>query len=144
MNKRRRAAVAPILRNLVQSFRVSHPFFFAVYPAIHLYAENANEIEPVEFLTAALILLGLAGAILWLLGLVVRDVERAAALVTLCIIPMLYYGYAFDLTEWLMYELGVAWAPRSLVVLPIWCLPFAVALVVVSDGEGACVHSHAS
>ncbi len=70
---------------------VVHPFVFAVYPILALFAQNAREVRLVELSTlVAYALVGVAGT--WLVfGLVLRDLRRAGLVASLAV--MLFFSF---------------------------------------------------
>lgn len=71
---------------------VLHPFLFALYPVLYLYAANAGEARAVQLWFPSAVLLGLAG-LLWLTGLVLyRDAHRSGVLTSALVLVLCFYG----------------------------------------------------
>jgi hypothetical protein len=74
-----------------------HPLFFAVAPILFLYAHNRSEVASVWVL-AALGASLCATLVLWALSTAfLRDVDRAALVVSLFLVEFFFYGRVFDL-----------------------------------------------
>lgn len=80
-----------------------HPLLAAAYPVLFLFATNAADQVTLEPLWAPLAAaIGLAAALLLLLGIVLRDWHRAALVVTVAAIAFLGYGHAWRLASTFM------------------------------------------
>jgi hypothetical protein len=71
-----------------------HPVLFAAYPVLFLWSQNVAEADPAEVVPPLLLVTGAAAVLTVLLGLVFRDVRRAALALTPIVIGMLVYGHA--------------------------------------------------
>jgi len=69
-----------------------YPFLLAVYPALVLLNGNSNRLTAEDFLPVFAILIAAVGAVFGLFYLVKRQAARCAALTTLVIICLIYYG----------------------------------------------------
>ena len=71
-----------------------HPVLFAAYPVLFLWSQNVAEADPADVLVPLLVTMGAAAIVTVLLGLLLRDVRRAAVAVTPIVIGLLMYGHA--------------------------------------------------
>lgn len=83
--------------------RIIHPFLFAAYPAVSLYAHNLFRTRPAVFLQAVLFL-ALLAALAWFLAvLAVKERQRSAALASWGLLLFFSYGHwSTVLREWPM------------------------------------------
>lgn len=72
---------------------ILHPFLFAVYPVIALFAFNMGQSRVTDVLRAFLVLPLLAGIILFILGRILKDNARAGLLVTLIFLLFFSFGH---------------------------------------------------
>jgi hypothetical protein len=71
-----------------------HPVLFAAYPVLFLWSQNLGETETVDVLIPLVILMLAVALLTVLLGLVTRDVRRAAVIITPLVIGLSMYGHA--------------------------------------------------
>ncbi len=71
-----------------------HPVLFAAYPVLFLWSQNVAEADPADVVVPLLATTGVAAILTVLLGLVFRDVRRAAVLLTPIVVGLLVYGHA--------------------------------------------------
>jgi hypothetical protein len=69
-----------------------HPWFFAAFPVIRLYAENLADVDPAEVVVPLVLVLLAASASMALLTLILRDARRAAIIVSAVLVPALSFG----------------------------------------------------
>jgi hypothetical protein len=69
-----------------------HPWFFAAFPVLRLYAENLTDVEPDEVVVPLLVVLAATTIGMAVLGLLLRDLRRAAVIVSALVLPVLLYG----------------------------------------------------
>jgi hypothetical protein len=77
----------------------THPVLFAAYPVLFLWSRNLTESEPGDVLPPLLVTTAAATLMTIALGIVLRDVRRAALILTPLIIGLLVYGHATRLTR---------------------------------------------
>ena len=77
---------APASRRL--RFSALHPVLFAAYPVLFLWSQNVAEADPADVLVPLLVTMGAAAIVTVLLGLLLRDVRRAAVAVTPIVIGL--------------------------------------------------------
>jgi hypothetical protein len=75
---------------------VLHPFLIAGYPVLALLVVNIKEIEPGVALRPFILALLLAGILLLLTRLAVKDIHRAALITTFLLILFFSYGHVYD------------------------------------------------
>ena len=78
-------------------FAAIHPLLFAAYPVLFLWSQNLGETNSRDVLLPLIVLVGIAAAATFLLGLVFGDRRRAALIVTPLLIGLLMYGHAANL-----------------------------------------------
>jgi hypothetical protein len=92
-----------------------HPFLFALYPALSLFAFNAAENAVLYGLRVLLASVLIGGAILGLTWLVVREGHRAAFLASLFVLLLLAYGHVYNVAQGA--QIGtVVWGTRPVVL----------------------------
>ncbi len=72
---------------------ILHPFLFAVYPVIALFAFNMGQSRVTDVLRAFLVLPLIAGILLFILGRILKDNARAGLLVTLTFLLFFSSGH---------------------------------------------------
>jgi hypothetical protein len=72
---------------------ILHPFLFAMYPVIALFAFNMGQSRVTDALRACVVLPLMAGFLLLILGRVLKDNARAGMLVTLSFLLFFSYGH---------------------------------------------------
>lgn len=86
--------------------RVFHPFLFAIFPILFLFANNVNELynSASRFLPIHILISVGASAILFLLAWLItkKDLIRAGALASIIIFTFFSYGYFFDALKGLL------------------------------------------
>jgi hypothetical protein len=76
-----------------------HPFLFAVYPIIYLYAHNIRDVSVKEIVLPSLFVLVFT-LVLWLIiNIVLRNSLRSAFLTTLVVCSFFIYGHFFEFLE---------------------------------------------
>ena len=93
-----------------------HPLAFAAWPVVNLYRANIGETPPREALAATLLCMAVAGIVLNIFMLIVRDVRRCALMTSVVILAVMLWG-----------------AGRDAAGDPVWLFPVwvGVALVLV-------------
>ena len=107
---------------------VFHPLLLAVFPALVLYAYNAQELHLSALLVPLVVALALSGLLLLSTWLVCRSINKAGLIVSLFLVLLLSTGYMFNLRKWL----GVAtpYIVGSL-LFAIWALLFPYLLYLI-------------
>jgi len=72
---------------------------FAAYPVLRLYAANITEVDAVEIVVPLVIVVGLTLLGLGALTLLLRDVRRAAIIVSAVVLPFMLFGLLRNLAE---------------------------------------------
>jgi hypothetical protein len=104
-----------------------HPFLFAVYPVLFLYARNVDLTPLIDALGPLAVAL-LAALLLFLaLYVVLRDSAKAGLLVSACILLFFSYGHVVDLLENFGLAAGDSIIQPDFFLLPIWGFLLAVA-----------------
>ena len=85
---RTRMSRAPTWRSAI------HPVLFAAYPVLFLWSRNLTETEAGDVIPPLLVAMAAAALLTIALGFVLRDVRRAALLLTPLIVGLLVYGHA--------------------------------------------------
>ncbi|MCH8092958.1 MAG: hypothetical protein IH953_00005 [Chloroflexi bacterium] len=76
-----------------------HPFFFAIYPVIVLLALNSGDLQPSEGLRSLAASVSLTALLFLLLGRLLRNSAKAAALTSLAILLFFSYGHVYELVR---------------------------------------------
>jgi hypothetical protein len=76
-----------------------HPALFAAYPVLRLYAVNVSEVAVADVLVPLVIVVGLTLLGLGALTLLLRDVRRAAIIVSAVVLPFLLFGLLRNMAE---------------------------------------------
>lgn len=110
--------------------RVIHPFLFAIYPVLFIYARNMIEVSVLDALRPAAVLLVLASVIFLAARAVLKNDHNAGLLITVLLVMFFSYGHAITPLRGKVlagYVVG-----RSLVFGPLWCLfTLFLALLVI-------------
>lgn len=97
-----------------------HPVLFAAYPVLFLWSQNLAEAEAGEVLPPLLVATAVAGVLTIALGLILRDIRKAALILTPLILGFLAYGHATRLSRALDLPAVVqqlAWAAAIVVAI---------------------------
>lgn len=74
---------------------IIHPFLFALFPPLFLYARNIEQFTPGVLVVPVVVLLA-ATAVLWgLLGLILRNLRKAGLIVSLFLLLFLSPGHVY-------------------------------------------------
>ena len=107
---------------------ILHPFVVAVFPSLALYTYNTQELSLSELVVPFAVSLSLASLMLVSTWLVLRNIHKAALIVSLFLALMYSTAYIFTLTSWL----GVdnPWLGWTLLLI-VWLLlyPFLLYLI---------------
>lgn len=94
---------------------ILHPFFFAIFPVLFLFAQNIEQ-TPVRqvFLPAAVVVL--FTLVFWLLlSAILRNRRKAALIVSLFLLLFFSYGHMSALAqEWSLRRIGLNWGERKI------------------------------
>ena len=114
------SAVSYLLKRIAAGMSiVVHPFVFALFPVVGVYAYNMQELSISELAVPVVIALGSALALFFLSILVLRDGNKAGIVVSMLVVLFYSYGVVSFLLE-----PHVPWDPERL-LLPLWALLFA-------------------
>ena len=80
---------------------ILHPFVVAVFPALALYTYNTQELSLSELVVPFAVSLSLASLMLLFTWLVLRNIYKAALIVSLFLALLYSTAYIFNLTSWL-------------------------------------------
>jgi hypothetical protein len=76
---------------------VIHPFLFAIYPILALYSHNIDQVFPWEIWRSLFSTLFLTVALFLLMGILIKDWERAGLLCSLFVGLFFSYGHVYSL-----------------------------------------------
>jgi hypothetical protein len=76
-----------------------HPVLFAAYPVLFLWSQNLGEADLSDVIPTLLVLCAVAAVLTVLLGVLMRDVRRAALVLSPLIIALLMYGHVARLVR---------------------------------------------
>lgn len=106
-----------------------HPFLFALFPVLFLYAYNIDEVPAIDLLLPSLFVV-IGTATLFLSSrLIVKNCEKAALVTSLFIALFFIYGHIRNL--FLAYWLDVT-VSVNLFLLPIWIFLFATGAFLIA------------
>ena len=71
---------------------VIHPFLFALFPILFIYAQNMEQLSLSQIWASVLVVLGLALVVLLLFALILRSAARAGMLLSLFLLLFFSYG----------------------------------------------------
>ena len=103
-----------------------HPFLFAAYPVLFLYAQNVDFTPLSDALLPIMVVLAAALLLLLALYAILRDAARAALLVSLFALLFFSYGHFVDLLEGFQLPVGHFTIGPNTVLLPLWALFLAL------------------
>src|SRR5690349_13359831 len=83
---------APVRRR-DRAIAALHPVLFAAYPVLFLWSQNLDEANLADVIPTLLLLCAAAVVLTLVVGLVVRDVRRAAIILSPLIIGLTMYGH---------------------------------------------------
>jgi hypothetical protein len=83
----------------MKRFTYLHPFFFALYAVVGVYALNANEVPLAQIVKPLVISLIIAALVLYLIKRLTNDTERAAFITTLVFLWAIYFGHVDRFTS---------------------------------------------
>ncbi len=78
---------------------IIHPFLFAAFPVLALFAQNRNQILFFKTLMPMAVVLGLTTLLLLLLRLILKDTKKAAIIVSMFLIFFFSYGHVFNIIQ---------------------------------------------
>ena len=110
-----------------------HPFLFAVYPILYIYQRNMGQVNPSQLLVPIVVTTCLAAILLLITWLLMRNLKKAAMIVSLFVI--LFFSYRY-LSNWLridrVLQIKMLPLPRNLLsifvsfvaplAMGIWCI----------------------
>lgn len=108
---------------------VLHPFIVAVFPALALYTYNTQELSLSELVLPFAVALSLASLMLLCTWLVLRNIHKAALIVSLFLALIYSTAHIFTLTRWM----GIS-SPYlgGLLLALIWVLLFPLLLYLIA------------
>lgn len=99
-------------------------------PILALYSNNVAEVSPHEVLMPLAAALGLALVLLLMSGLLLKNVRKAALIVSFFLVLFFYYGYALRIMGgWIVP--GVPRSPEWIIFTVIWVIMFVVGAYLV-------------
>lgn len=78
---------------------IIHPFLFAAFPVLALFAQNINQILFFKTLMPMAVVLGLTTLLLLLFRLILKDTKKAAIIVSIFLIFFFSYGHVFNIIQ---------------------------------------------
>jgi hypothetical protein len=104
---------------------VFHPFGFALFPLLLIYAHNAGEVPPSELVVPLLIILGFVAAALLLLRTFIADVGKRSLTLSIFLLLLFSYGHAVRALRGLGYA-GESPAGPEEIIFILWCILLTV------------------
>ncbi|HUW96606.1 MAG TPA: sulfatase-like hydrolase/transferase [Anaerolineae bacterium] len=108
-----------------------HPFLFATYPVLFLYAQNVDFTPLTDVLTPLAIVAAFVAILLLVLFAMLRDGARAGLLVSLFALLFFSYGRIVDLLEAFEVPMGGFIIGPHALLLPVWVVCFALGVYFV-------------
>lgn len=108
-----------------------HPFLFAVYPVLFLYAQNVDFTPLGDALTPLAVVAVAVAILLLVLFAMLRNGARAGLLVSLFALLFFSYGRIVDLFESFEIPIGDFIMGPDALLLPVWVLCFALGVYFV-------------
>jgi len=106
-----------------------HPFLFAAYPVLFLYAHNIRSTALSDALSSLAFALGLALVLCVVLGLILRRVEKAAIIASVLLLLFFSYGHVHSIIDGVVIRGANLGRPRYLLAL--WAVVFALGCLAV-------------
>jgi len=100
---------------------VPHPFLFAVFPVLFLYAHNATLIPPGEIVMPLVIVTGFSLCTTLLLTLLVRDRMKCAVILSLFLLLFFSYGHVIRALPNFHFTVKSLNLGPDEFVFPVWC-----------------------
>ena len=104
----------------MRQFLVFHPFLFATFPVLFLFAYNIDEVPATDLLLPILAVIGLTLILLLLLRLVTKNYNKIGIVTSYSLIWFFSFGYMMDL--WQHLEGTFIWWHPYLLLLLLWAL----------------------
>jgi hypothetical protein len=108
-----------------------HPFLFAIYPVLFLYAQNVDFTPWGDALTPLAIVAVVVAILLLVLFAMLRDGARAGLLLSLFALLFFSYGRVVDLFEGFEIPIGDFIIGPDALLVPVWVLCFALGVYFV-------------
>ncbi len=106
-----------------------HPFLFAAYPVLFLYAHNIRSTTLGDALSSLALALGLALVLCVALGLVLRRAEKAAICASMLLVLFFSYGHVHNIIDGIVLRGADLSRPRYL--LAAWAMLFTLGALIV-------------
>ncbi|MDP2696300.1 MAG: hypothetical protein Q8O87_03585 [bacterium] len=111
---------------------ILHPFLFAIFPILFLFARNIEEVTWGHVYVPVLLSLVLAALLLLLVRIFMRDWLKSGVVASVWLLLIFSYGHIYDV----IYKLGegVVWVPHK-VLLIVWLVILSVAFYLVRKSK---------
>lgn len=115
----------------------SHPFLFALFPVIFLHSHNINELWSIgELSILPAITLITASLLLLLCRLILRDIDRAALIVSFFLFLFFSYGY-FNTIIWnLQFTVFGITIGRNMLLFTLWIIILIIGITILVKKRG--------
>jgi hypothetical protein len=101
---------------------VIHPFLFAVFPILFLFAHNIGQVRFSQTLLPSAIMLGFTFLLLLLSRLILGNYKKAGIVVSIFLVLFFFYGHVFNVTPaWLKGSFGI---DRHTYLVLLWYMVF--------------------
>lgn len=101
----------------------SHPFLFALYPVVFLYAKNIHEYLEGTIIAPSLLALIFAGVVLGITKFLVKDIQKAAIISSAIVLSSLSYSRILEVVS--------GWHTPFSPIIVVWtCIVLFIALIV--------------
>ncbi len=110
---------------------VIHPFLFAFYPILYLYAHNVYQLRIIDFLPSALLVVGIGTLLFWLLSFLLKK-NKAGIIISLFSIFIFSYGYVYDFTRKIVSDINI----YHFYLLTVWIIALFFLLFILLKSRG--------
>jgi len=116
---------------------ILHPFLFAIFPILFLYAHNKGQVSFSQTLLPSAVVLGFALLLLLVSRLIFRDSKKAGVVVSIFLILFFSYGHVYNIIQGC--QIGILMG-RHLYLLIVWAELFACGAYFITK-TGRNLHS---
>jgi len=99
---------------------VTHPFLFAVFPILFLFAHNIHEFSFSQIMLPLTIILGLTFLLVWLSRFILKDNIKGGIIVSLFLVMFFSYGHIYAIVFGT--RVGNIIIGRHMCLFPTWCI----------------------
>ena len=109
---------------------IIHPFLFAIFPVLSLFARNLEEVPLVTIYLPLFFMLSFGGVVLAALRFILKDINKAGIVTSVFIILAFSYGHVLSFVK--VYLSGMHAHLQHLMLLLTWCVVLSLILFFVA------------